>query len=99
MSQFHTLTAGALDAGVRFQRPRQSLPSHVTLESPAMDVMTDLTRVAAETVSANLPIDDAEETMIAGGVRLLFVVNPLNQVIGIVTSKGPQRRTHHAAPE
>jgi CBS-domain-containing membrane protein len=52
-----------------------------------MDVMTDLSQVSTETVSANVPVDDAEEKMIASGVRLLFVTNPLNQVIGIVTSR------------
>ena len=81
MSQFRILSAGALDAGVGFQRPRQSLPEHVTLDSPAMDIMTDLAKVSAETVSANVSVDDAEEKMIASGVRLLFVTNQLNQVI------------------
>ncbi|WP_164513221.1 CBS domain-containing protein [Thiosocius teredinicola] len=87
MSQFRTLTAGTLDSGAKYQRPRQTLPDHVTLDSPAMDVMTDLAKVAAETVPANASVDEAEERMIASGVRLLFVTNQLNQVIGIVTSK------------
>jgi CBS domain containing-hemolysin-like protein len=87
MSQFRTLNAGTLDVGVGFQRPRQNLPDHVTLDSPAIDVMTDLSQVTAETVSPNVSVDDAEEGMIASGIRLLFVTNQLNQVIGIVTSK------------
>lgn len=87
MSQYRLLTAGTLDAGSGFQRPRQNLPDHVTLDSPAIDVMTDLTSVSAETVSPNSSVDDAEEKMIASGVRLLFVTSPLNHVIGIVTSK------------
>lgn len=87
MSQFHVLTAGTLDSGTCFQRPRQTLPDHVSLDSPAMDVMTDLGRVTAESVSPNVSVDDSEEKMIAAGVRLLFVTNPLNQVIGIVTSR------------
>ena len=87
MSQFRILTPGALDVGVGFQRPRQNLSDRVGLDSPALDVMTDLSKVSAETVSANLPVDDAEEKMIASGVRLLFVTNQLNQVIGIVTSR------------
>lgn len=87
VSQYRVLTPGALDAGVGFQRPRQHLSEHVTLDSPAMDVMTDLSQVSTETVSANVPVDDAEERMIASGVRLLFVTNPLNQIIGIVTSR------------
>lgn len=87
MPQFRVLTTGTLDAGTCFQRPRQDLPDHVTLDSPAMDVMTDLSKVAAESVPANASVGDAEARMIAAGVRLLFVTNPLNQVIGIVTSK------------
>jgi len=87
MSQFRVLTAGTLDTATCFQRPRQSLPDHVSLDSPAMDVMTDLCQVTAESVSANISVDDAEEKMIASGVRLLFVTNQLNQVIGIVTSR------------
>lgn len=87
MSQFHVIQAGTLDAGVTFKRPRQVLPEKVTLDSPAIDVMTDLAQVTAETVSANLSVDDAEQKMIASGIRLLFVTNQLNEVIGIVTSK------------
>ena len=87
MSQFRILTAGALDTATGFQRPRQNLPEQVSLDSPALDVMTDLSKVTAEAVSANVSVDDAEEKMIASGVRLLFVINQLNQVIGIVTSK------------
>jgi len=87
MSQFRILNAGALDTATGFQRPRQNLPEQVSLDSPALDVMTDLSKVTAEAVSANVSVDDAEEKMISSGVRLLFVINQLNQVIGIVTSK------------
>lgn len=87
MSQFHILTAGTLDAAVTFQRPRQNLPDHVTLDDPAVDVMTDLALVTAETVSANASVEESEEKMIASGIRLLFVTNQLNHVIGIITSK------------
>ncbi|MCB1774034.1 MAG: CBS domain-containing protein [Gammaproteobacteria bacterium] len=87
MSQFRVLSAGTLDAGVGIQRPHQDLPSKVTLDSPASTIMTDLTRVTAESVTANIPIDEAEQQMIASGVRLLFVTNPMNHVIGIITSK------------
>ncbi|MCB1800699.1 MAG: CBS domain-containing protein [Gammaproteobacteria bacterium] len=87
MSQFRVLPAGTLDAGTGYQHPHQDLPEHISLESPAVDTMTDLTQVSAQTVSANASVDEAEEKMIAGGVRLLFVTSPLNQVIGIVTSK------------
>ena len=87
MSQFQILEAGTLDAGVTYKRPRQTLPEHVTLSSPAIDVMTDLSQVTAESVSANVAIDDAEQIMISSGIRLLFVTNQLNEIIGILTSK------------
>ena len=87
MSQFRVLTAGTLETGTCFQRPRQTLPDHVSLDSPAMDIMTDLCQITAESISANVSVDDSEQKMIASGVRLLFVTNQLNQVIGIVTSK------------
>lgn len=85
--QYQVIQAGTLDAGVTFKRPRQVLPEKVTLDSPAIDVMTDLAQVTAESVSANLSVDDAEQKMIASGIRFLFVTNQLNEVIGIVTSK------------
>ena len=87
MGAYRTFETGTLDAGVLIQRPRQQLPDKVGLESPAIDVMTDLALVAAESVSPNIGVDDAEEKMIASGIRLLFVINPMNQVIGIITSK------------
>ena len=60
MTQYRILTAGTLDAGIGFQRPHQSLPDQVSLDSPAIDVMTDLSQVTAETVSANLAVDNNE---------------------------------------
>jgi CBS domain containing-hemolysin-like protein len=87
MIQYQILQAGTLDAGVTFKRPRQVLTEKASMDSPAIDVMTDLAQVTAETVSANLPVEDAEQKMIASGIRLLFVTNQLNEVIGIVTSK------------
>jgi CBS domain containing-hemolysin-like protein len=87
MSHYRILSIGTLDAGVGLQRPHQDLPAKVTLNSPASTIMTDLTRVTAESVTANIAVDEAEQQMIASGIRLLFVTNPMNHVIGIITSK------------
>lgn len=87
MPNYKVLQNSTLDAQVRLQRPQQHLPESVTLDSPAMDVMTDLTKVAAMTVTPNATLDEAEQHMIAGGVRLLFVVNQNDQVVGIITSR------------
>jgi CBS domain containing-hemolysin-like protein len=59
--------------------------SRVTPESPALSVMTDLTRVRAATVGPDISLHDAEQTMIHQGVRLLFVVTGFPCVDGLVT--------------
>jgi CBS-domain-containing membrane protein len=51
-----------------------------------MDVMTDLSRVAAVTIDRSANVDDAQKTMIARGVRALFVVDQESAVVGIITS-------------
>lgn len=58
----------------------------VTLTSPGLDVMTDLTEVRAATVDPKTTLDAAEQMMIHQGVRLLFVVHSFPCVEGLVTS-------------
>lgn len=69
-----------------FFRPRQELPERVKLESPAVMSMTDLRQVSALTVEPNVAINHALTRMKEGGVRLLFVINPQEQVLGLITS-------------
>ena len=64
--------------------PWQTLP--VTPESPALDVMTDLTKVKAATVHPDQTLRQAEQTMIYQGVRMLFVVNEMPVLQGLITS-------------
>ncbi|CAN5867575.1 hypothetical protein BH11PSE8_BH11PSE8_05690 [soil metagenome] len=58
----------------------------VTLASPALDVMTDLTRVKAATTEPLASLRQAELRMIHLGVRLLFVVTEMPSVEGLVTA-------------
>jgi len=58
----------------------------VTLASPGLEVMTDLTLVKATTVDPATPLHSAEQTMIHQGVRLLFVVSSFPCVDGLVTA-------------
>ena len=51
-------------------------PNPVTLDSPAIDVMTDLALVAAVTIEASASLVTANDYMIARGVRSLFVTAP-----------------------
>ena len=60
--------------------------STVTLESPALEVMTDLTKVKAATIHPEQTLRQAEQTMIYQGVRMLFVVNEMPVLQGLITS-------------
>lgn len=58
----------------------------VTLQSPALAVLTDLTTVRAATIGPATPLPQARETMIHQGVRLLFVVSTMPCIDGLITS-------------
>jgi CBS-domain-containing membrane protein len=72
------------DAGLR--RPTQAQAARVTLESPALDVMTDLARASPATIRPQAPIEGANQFMISRGVRLLVVVDERECVLGVLTA-------------
>ncbi|HKJ07655.1 MAG TPA: CBS domain-containing protein [Gammaproteobacteria bacterium] len=74
------------DTALGYFRPNQELPDHVTMDSPAMLVMTDLRQVTAVTVEANVSIDWALGRMKESGVRLLLVADSHDEVQGLITS-------------
>jgi len=79
-----------LEAGASYMRPRQELPQGVTEDSPAVDVMTDLSKVTAYTVELITPLDKALEIMVKRGVRLLLVRDADAAVRGLITSRDIQ---------
>lgn len=83
---YQTLPQSKLKPGAAYHLPDPTAAPHVSLESPAVDVMTDLRRVAAVTVAFDALIDDANQKMIAHGIRTLIVVDDHRHVIGVVTS-------------
>lgn len=75
-----------LDAGARIV---QSQPWHshpVTLDSPALQVMTDLAQVKAATSGPGTRLAQAEQLMIYQGVRMLLVVGDMPALLGLITS-------------
>lgn len=76
-----------LPDGMSFRRPAQRLPARVTPDDPAVNVMTDLARVAAITIGARVSIEQANQTMISSGVRLLLVTDARNEVVGLITAR------------
>lgn len=75
-----------LGGGAGLRRPRQAQPARVTRESPAREVMTDLTRVSPATIRAQAPIEGAHEHMRSRGVRLLLVTDERDAVLGVLTA-------------
>lgn len=58
----------------------------VSRTSPATEVMTDLRHATAYTVSPTASIVEADNKMILCGVRLLFVTDSDNALVGLITS-------------
>lgn len=61
-------------------------PAHVTLDSPALEVMTDLRRIPAATIGPDVLIEEANQQMIVRSVRLLLVLDGQRHVLGLVTA-------------
>ncbi|MEO8653785.1 MAG: CBS domain-containing protein [Ramlibacter sp.] len=74
-----------LSGGVRLCRPTQDQAA-TTLESPALLVMTDLTRVAAAVASPATTVYEANRYMMRRGVRMLLVLDEQELLSGIVTA-------------
>lgn len=64
----------------------QPAPNRVTLDSPAIEVMTDLAQVAAITIDPSASLMAANDYMISRGVRSLFVGSPGGRVHGLITT-------------
>ncbi|MEY4750463.1 MAG: hypothetical protein RIQ60_2677 [Pseudomonadota bacterium] len=58
----------------------------VTRGSPALSVMTDLTRFKAATTHPDTSLGQAEQVMIYQGVRMLFVVTDMPALAGLITA-------------
>ena len=83
---FTALPIGELGPGAGFRRPTQAMAARVTSGSPALEVMTDLTRASPATIRPRAPIDGANQFMIARGVRLLLVADDREVVLGVITA-------------
>ena len=62
------------------------MPQHVTLNDPAVNVMTDLRSISVLNVRAKTSLDKANAKMIRYGVRMLLVTDEADQVCGVLTA-------------
>jgi CBS domain-containing protein len=85
-TNYKPLSMTRMRAGVVVQPPVEELKP-VRLDSPAIDVMTDLRQVAAATIRPDSTIAQANRAMIARGVRLLLVIDVTGAVLGLITAR------------
>jgi CBS domain-containing protein len=87
MQDFKPLPLSTLAPHTGYSRPYFHTPNLVKVSSSALEVMTDLRYVAAETVRSQVTLETATQKMIVRGVRSLLVVDAEDDVIGILTSR------------
>ena len=86
LRNYTALTSALLQPAVGYAQPTQPLPEKVTLDDPALQVLTDFRRVTAIIILAGDTLDEAHSRMIKRGVRLLLVVDQNRKVTGLITA-------------
>lgn len=86
MAFFRVLPVSALAGKAHLAAPPAPQPLEKQLAEPALSAMTDLTRLPAASVPSDESIEAAHNRMLERRVRMLFVVNSTNHVVGLVTS-------------
>ncbi len=85
-TSFIPLTSMPLESGVCIHRLDRLFSDVVTMVDPAIVVMTDLRKVNAVTIEADVTIEAASKRMKQRGVRLLLVADDHDVIIGLITS-------------
>lgn len=83
---YSAISPVVLQADSGYAQPTQAVLERVGIDSPAIDVMTDFTRVTAVIILPGDTVDEAHRRMIQRGVRLLLVVDADRRVHGLVTA-------------
>lgn len=86
MRTYPALAMRLLPQRATFHEPRPAAPRRVSLDDPALEVMTDLKQVTAVTIDPEAAIEHAMRVMVRRNVRLLLVVNVDNEILGLITA-------------
>lgn len=86
MRTYAALEASLLPRRATFEQLPPAAAQRVSLEDPALAVMTDLRLVTAVTIDPDASIEHAMRVMVRRNVRLLFVVNVDNEIEGLITA-------------
>lgn len=85
MSTYTPLPITMIETDVTYHKPHQQFKEQVTLDDPAIEVMTDFTQVTAISINPCANLEQARERMVSSGVQMLFVTNQYHEVMGLVT--------------
>ena len=85
MDAYPPLARRATPGVARICRP-VSTHGNLTFDSPALEVMTDLTQVAAVVIEPQASMELAHSYMMRRGVRMLLAVDKDENLAGIITS-------------
>lgn len=83
--QYRPVPASKLCAGAGFHNP--SRVHCVQMDSPAVEVMTDLQQTFVATIDPDSSLASATQVMIARRVRLLLVVEQGYGLVGLITAR------------
>jgi CBS domain len=86
MDSHPILSAISPDTHVELPRLDQRKNHPLSLESPALQVFTDLLKTRVYSVLPTMQIDTALSYMAQSGVRLLFIENTEDKLLGLITS-------------
>lgn len=86
LRNYAALTSSMLRPGAGYAQPTQPVPEKVTLDAPALQVLTDFRHVTAIIILPGDTMDEAHRRMIQRGVRLLLVVDQDRKVLGLITA-------------
>jgi CBS-domain-containing membrane protein len=86
MRTYPRLAMSLLPQRATFHEPIAAATQRVSLETPALAVMTDLKQVTAVTIDPEASIEHAMRVMVRRNVRLLLVVNIDNEILGLITA-------------
>lgn len=84
--EFEILPSTRLKTGSSFLRPTQVFKQHVSLNDPALTVMTDLSKVSLVVTRPTVSMDSANAKMIRYGVRMLLVLDSNDHLAGLLTA-------------
>ncbi len=84
--QYRALPETTLDPCASYYQAETQRAEPVSLDSPAIEVMTDLRRVQAVTIGPDVPIVAANRAMMRNNVRSLLVADERRCILGVITT-------------